>query len=53
MFFRELASVLETPGDPDMAAMDAMDDRYGVGGQLGQMDWIPDLAQRYGLNSPL
>jgi hypothetical protein len=26
---------------------------YRVGGQLGQMDWIPDLVQRYGLNSPL
>ena len=52
-FFRELASALATPGEPDIAAMDALDDRYGVGGQLGQMDWIPDLMECYGLDSPL
>jgi hypothetical protein len=53
MFFREYASLLEGPGEPDIDAMNAVDDRYGVAGQLGQMDWIPDLMQRYGLNSPL
>jgi quercetin dioxygenase-like cupin family protein len=53
MFFREWAAMLAAPGEPDIAAMDALDDRYRVGGQLGQMDWIPDLMQRYGLNSPL
>ena len=53
MLFREWASMLAAPGEPDIAAMDALGDRYGVGGQLGQMDWIPDLMQRYGLNSPL
>ena len=53
MFFREYASLLAAPGEPDIAAMEAVDDRYGVAGQLGQMDWIPDLMQRYGLNSPL
>jgi quercetin dioxygenase-like cupin family protein len=53
MAFREWASMLAAPGEPDITAMTALDDRYGVGGQLGQMDWIPDLMQRYGLNSPL
>jgi len=53
MLFREWGAMLAAPGEPDIAAMDALDERYGVGGQLGQMDWIPDLMQRYGLNSPL
>jgi mannose-6-phosphate isomerase-like protein (cupin superfamily) len=53
MFFREWASMLAAPGEPDIAAITAVEERYGNGGQLGQMDWIPDLMQRYGLNSPL
>lgn len=53
MFFRGLAPLVAAPGEPDMAAMDALDERFGVAGQLGQLDWIPDLVQRYGLNSPL
>jgi quercetin dioxygenase-like cupin family protein len=52
MFFRDWA-VLAAPGVPDIAAITAVEDRYGNGGQLGQMDWIPDLMQRYGLNSPM
>lgn len=53
MLFREWGSVLAAPGEPDLDAMNELDERYGVGGQLGQMDWIPDLMQRYGLDSPL
>ena len=53
MFFREWAAMLAAPGEPDPAAMEELDDRYGVGGQLGQLDWIPDLMQRHGLNAPM
>lgn len=53
MFFRELASLMAAPDEPDMAEFAAVDDRYGVGRQMGQMDWIPDLMERYGLNSPM
>jgi hypothetical protein len=53
MFFRELGSMLAASGPPDIAAITAVTDRYGNGGQQGQMDWIPDLMQRYGLNSPM
>ena len=49
MSFRELGSMLAY-GPPDPAAFTAMTDRYGAS---QQMDWIPDLMQRYGLNSPL
>jgi quercetin dioxygenase-like cupin family protein len=50
MFFREVGSMLAAAGPPDPAAFTAMTDRYGAS---QQMDWIPDLMQRYGLNSPL
>lgn len=52
-FFREVAPLLAGPGEPDTEAMDDLDAQYGLGEQLGQMDWIPDLIQRYGLNSPM
>ena len=49
MSFRELGSMLAS-GPPDPAAFTAMVDRYGAS---QQMDWIPDLMERYGLNSPM
>jgi quercetin dioxygenase-like cupin family protein len=52
MFFRELGSMLAA-GEPDIAALMAMGARYGNAGDQGQMEWIPDLMQRYGLKSPL
>lgn len=55
MFLREWASMLAAPGELDIESPEAtaVFDRYGIGGELGQTDWIPDLMQRYGLNSPL
>ena len=50
VFFRELGEMLAGPGQPDFAALAALPERYGI---RGQEEWIPELAQRYGLTPPM
>jgi quercetin dioxygenase-like cupin family protein len=49
-YFRELGRLLAGPSGPDFAAIAALSERYAL---VGREDWIPDLVQRYGLNSPM
>jgi quercetin dioxygenase-like cupin family protein len=48
-FFRELADAVEA-GGVEVSVLTALTARYGV--ELGQPDWLPDVAARYGLSLP-
>jgi quercetin dioxygenase-like cupin family protein len=51
-YFRETTPLFDESGKPDLEVIAAMSARYGNGGDMGQVAWIPGLMQRYHLRPP-
>jgi hypothetical protein len=48
-YFRETTPLFDESGKPNLEVIAAMSARYGIGGDMGQVAWIPCLMQRYQL----